>query len=96
MANLSRLPMPIHETYDWQFDGACNDADPATFFSPEFERGPRRTARENAAKAFCARCPVVQECLRHAMSVREPFGVWGGLTAHEREVRQRSEVAAAV
>ncbi|MFY0408198.1 WhiB family transcriptional regulator [Solicola sp. PLA-1-18] len=96
MANLSRLPMPIHETYDWQYEGACNDADPETFFSPEFERGPRRARREDAAKAFCARCPVVKECLEHALQVREPFGVWGGLTTREREELGAREVAAAV
>ena len=37
------------------------------------------------AKALCARCPVVAECLDHALTVREPFGVWGGLNQTERE-----------
>ncbi|MDO9380844.1 MAG: WhiB family transcriptional regulator [Nocardioidaceae bacterium] len=85
MANLTRLPAPTQDSYEWQYDGACNDADPETFFSPEFERGPRRRARENAAKSFCARCPVIDTCREHALSVQEPFGVWGGLTTHERE-----------
>ncbi|MDO9380820.1 MAG: WhiB family transcriptional regulator [Nocardioidaceae bacterium] len=85
MANLSRLPMPIHESYDWQTEGACVGVDTEQFFSPEFERGPRRDAREAAAKAFCARCPVVRECLEHALQVREPFGVWGGLNTKERD-----------
>lgn len=85
MAAIARLPMPIQESYEWQYDGACSAVDPETFFSPEYERGPRRRAREAAAKALCARCPVVESCLRHALDVREPYGVWGGLNATERD-----------
>ena len=85
MASISRLPMPLQEVYDWQYDGACRQVDPETFFSPDAERGPRRRAREAAAKALCAVCPVVQQCLDHALAVREPYGVWGGLNTNERE-----------
>ena len=84
MANIARLPQPLVEVYEWQFEGACREADPELFFSPESERGPRRRARERAAKTFCSRCPVVQQCLQHALKVKEPYGVWGGLTAGER------------
>jgi hypothetical protein len=31
------------------------------------------------------RCPVRAECATHALAVREPYGVWGGLTEDERE-----------
>jgi WhiB family redox-sensing transcriptional regulator len=37
------------------------------------------------AKAVCAQCPVIQNCLRWALAAREPYGVWGGLSAEERE-----------
>ncbi|MGI8613313.1 MAG: WhiB family transcriptional regulator [Nocardioidaceae bacterium] len=85
MASIARLPKPVLESYEWQYAGACSKADPETFFSPESERGPRRRARESAAKSLCARCPVVAECLQHALRVREPYGVWGGLNTGERE-----------
>ena len=85
MASTSRLPDPIQESYEWQHRGACRGVDPETFFSPETERGPRRRSREAVAKALCARCLVVAECLDHALTVREPFGVWGGLNQTERE-----------
>ena len=84
MANISRLPMPLQDLYEWQYDGACRRADPSLFFSPEDERGPRRRARESAAKQLCARCPVIDQCLKHALSAKEPYGVWGGLTPAER------------
>lgn len=85
MAAISRLPMPIQETYEWQYDGACRGVDPEIFFSPDAERGPRRRAREAAAKALCAVCPVIQQCRNHALTVREPYGTWGGLTINERD-----------
>ena len=85
MAELSRLPGPNADLWDWQLQGACRSADPATFFHPEGERGAARRGREAAAKAVCARCPVVEACRRHALAVREPYGVWGGMSEEERE-----------
>jgi WhiB family redox-sensing transcriptional regulator len=34
---------------------------------------------------------VMMECRRHGLEVREPFGVWGGLTEDEREEMYREE-----
>ncbi len=96
MATISRLPAPRQESYEWQYQGACNAADPETFFPPEWERGPRRRSREAKAKSFCAVCPVVQECLSHALDVQESYGVWGGLNATERDHILRSQRHSAV
>ncbi len=85
MADLTRLPGPNADVWAWQLNGACRQADPTVFFHPEGERGPTRLARDLAAKAICARCPVIQQCGAHALQVREPYGVWGGLTEDERE-----------
>lgn len=84
MVNVKRLPMPLLETYEWQYDGACMGADADLFFSPEAERGLKRERRETAAKALCADCPVIERCREHALTVREPYGVWGGLTESDR------------
>ena len=85
MASIGRLPKPLQESYEWQYSAACIGVDESVFFSPDAERGPSRRAREAAAKALCAVCPVRQQCLDHALAVREPYGVWGGLTFNERE-----------
>ena len=85
MADVSRLPGPNADLWDWQLAGACRGEDPALFFHPEGERGQSRTARENAAKVVCATCPVLAQCAAHALAVREPYGVWGGMTEDERE-----------
>jgi WhiB family redox-sensing transcriptional regulator len=85
MTDVRRLPGPNADLWEWQLRGACRGADSTLFFHPEGERGPARSARETAAKAVCARCPVVEECLRQALGTREPYGVWGGTTESERE-----------
>ena len=84
MASIGRLPKPLQESYEWQYDAACVGVDESVFFSPEAERGPSRRNREAVAKAICAVCPVRQQCLDHALAVREPYGVWGGLSINER------------
>jgi WhiB family redox-sensing transcriptional regulator len=87
MADISRLPGPVADIWDWQLQGACRGSDPELFFHPEGERGPARANRELAAKAICASCPVLQQCAAHALLVREPYGVWGGMSEEEREAR---------
>jgi WhiB family transcriptional regulator, redox-sensing transcriptional regulator len=84
--DISRLPGPVADLWEWEVGGSCRHADPALFFHPEGERGPRRRNRDAAAKAVCATCPVMRQCREHALAVREPYGVWGGLTEDEREV----------
>ena len=95
MTDISRLPAPQLEVWEWQLHGACRGHDTELFFHPEGERGPRRANREAAAKAVCASCPVLLACREHALAVREPYGIWGGLSEHEREDQYSREVTAA-
>jgi WhiB family redox-sensing transcriptional regulator len=94
MAEISRLPLPIIDDWEWQYKGACLGMDPEMFFHPDGERGPRRRARINAAKAVCATCPVLQKCRSHALASNEAFGIWGGLTEEERQEIQNRRTAA--
>lgn len=89
MADVRRLPGPIGEVWEWQLQAACRGMDTGYFFHPEGERGPARTRRETGAKAVCRSCPVLVQCRRHALTVHEPFGVWGGLSESEREALAR-------
>jgi len=73
-----------HE-WEWQLQGSCRGADAELFFHPWGERDPSRTRREVAAKAVCAVCPVLRQCRAYALETREPYGVWGGLSEHDRE-----------
>ena len=84
MADLSRLPGRDGQLWEWQVRGACRGMDSSRFFYFDGERGPRRERREAEAKAVCRECPVLDACRAHALQVREPYGIWGGLTEAER------------
>jgi len=85
MAERRRLP-PLREgDWDWRIRAACRETDTSTFYHADNERGLFRVRREMQAKAVCARCPVIENCLRFALRAREPYGVWGGLSPEERE-----------
>ena len=43
-----------------------------------------RERREIRAKAVCQVCPVADECRDYAFAIKEPYGIWGGLTESER------------
>jgi len=84
MTEISRLPGPVMELWEWQYQGACRDADDTLFFHPEGERGSTRRRRAEAAKAICNACPVMLQCREQSLRVRETYGVWGGLSEDER------------
>jgi WhiB family redox-sensing transcriptional regulator len=77
---------PILDQWEWQFEGACNGTDPGAFFLEHNTRGSTKHDKEQRAVAICSNCPVKKECLDHALSVPEVFGVWGGKTEKQREL----------
>jgi WhiB family redox-sensing transcriptional regulator len=95
MADYSRLPGPNADLWDWQLRGLCRGKDSSLFFHPEGERGAARAAREQSAKEICLNCPVQKQCCEHALRVREPYGVWGGMTEEEREAHYQRQKALA-
>ncbi|HET9729991.1 MAG TPA: WhiB family transcriptional regulator [Acidimicrobiia bacterium] len=73
----------VHET--WHLEASCRGPESILFFPPSApERREDREAREARAKAICASCTVQTACLEFALRVREPHGIWGGLTETER------------
>lgn len=70
----------------WQVKAACRGPQAAVFFPPtSFERKDEKLDRERRAKAICATCAVRQPCLDYAVKIREPHGIWGGLSEGERK-----------
>lgn len=69
----------------WQTTALCRGNHSYLFFPPStVERKDERERREQKAKAICTVCPVQQDCLDFALTIREPYGIWGGLTESER------------
>ncbi|MGO9874314.1 MAG: WhiB family transcriptional regulator [Acidimicrobiia bacterium] len=69
----------------WEVRAACRGSESVSFVSPlAGESTSQRRTREATATRICSECPVKRECLDYAMRVREPFGIWGGLTEAER------------
>ena len=72
---------------DWQVRAACRGPQSVAFFPPShFERKSEKLKREEQAKAICATCAVREPCLSYALRIREPHGIWGGLSEAERRV----------
>jgi WhiB family redox-sensing transcriptional regulator len=81
-------PDTLARPSDWRDDAACLEEDPAVFFPKDFGRAAAPLVATEA-KAICARCPVIEACLRHAMNRPEWSGVWGGLDEDERRAIRR-------
>lgn len=66
----------------WHDLAACNGK-PTAMFYPETGEGVRR------AIALCLGCPVRDDCLEHALTFPELFGVWGGMSEKARKKLRR-------
>lgn len=73
----------------WQDRANCLGVDPDLFF-------PRRGEDTRAAKDVCRGCTVRADCLEHAITNGEKFGIWGGMSERERRRirRQRAQASA--
>lgn len=69
----------------WVARAACRGGDTRLFFPGHPDREP-----VTAAKAVCARCPVLRPCLAWALSHPGERGIWGGLTEAERRAARRA------
>lgn len=80
----------LKEKTEQLFDEArCRGMDPEFFF-------PERGQSTAAAKAVCASCPVVVECLQEALDTpsHKDGGIWGGTSERERRYIRRLGVTA--
>lgn len=72
---------------EWMSAAVCASVDPE-LFQQSRDTSPG-VDHSRTAKKICQTCPVVGECLDHALTYWES-GVWGGTTESERrELRRR-------
>ena len=86
MSTIAQQPaLPVtDDAWHWRRFAACGGLDVEIFYHPDGERGHQKNARITRAKQICRRCPVLSECATWALSTREPYGVWGGMSEDER------------
>lgn len=88
------LNLPLEDDLPhWREDAACRADEAAEVFFPGGDRGQTKTMTD-AAKRFCAGCPVRIDCLLYAVETRQEYGVWGGATEPERRRLARKVNAA--
>ncbi|MFP3881411.1 MAG: WhiB family transcriptional regulator [Actinomycetota bacterium] len=75
---------------DWRVRAACSGY-PNSLFFPTAE-GLDEGAIEKA-KAICAICPVIDECLQYALETNQRSGIWGGTSEKERKSLRRKWLA---
>jgi WhiB family redox-sensing transcriptional regulator len=73
---------------DWRDKALCREVDPDLFFP--LGDGPLTRRQIAEAKAVCAGCPVIAECLAFALT-QLPEGIAGGTTPVERVALRRGQ-----
>lgn len=79
-AHTGQVPETRRPT-DWRDTAACTTTHPELFFAG---------GAEEAAKAVCRDCDVINQCLRFALDNGIDHGTFGGVTARDRRSLQRA------
>jgi WhiB family transcriptional regulator, redox-sensing transcriptional regulator len=69
-------------TGNWRVSANCRNGDPERLFVTG--------AKQRDARSVCRGCPVLTQCLSHALDERIEFGVWGGMTERDRRAMLRN------
>jgi WhiB family transcriptional regulator, redox-sensing transcriptional regulator len=88
------LPPPLAREWEWQTLGQCVGYPADVFFPEDVPRGVRHRL-ERQAKSICVGCPVIDQCLLHALNTPEPHGVWGAMTPGERQQYRSAQAGVA-
>lgn len=74
-------------TLAWQSDALCAQIGPEVFF-------PKKGGKSLDPKKVCYDCEVRVQCLDYALEKDERFGIWGGLSAKDRQKVQKRGLSA--
>lgn len=64
----------------WWYESRCFQQGDDIFFGTDDSASSLRKAR-----TYCNECPVVAQCLGHALTQPEEYGIWAGTSARSRE-----------
>jgi len=90
-SNWDEYPLPesdirIPKLPSWQEQAACKELPESVFFgAKDPKKRPSITMKEiKTAKKICIECPVFEDCLLHALTQREEYGIWAGTSGRTR------------
>jgi len=69
---------------DWQTKAHCAGVGVAYYFGDDQDRPTMSIQAVRRASMLCDVCPVFYECLLHALTKREEYGVWAGTSGRVR------------
>ena len=64
---------------DWWSQASCRSIDDSIFFGAG--TSPSNLSR---ARVMCSSCPSMKDCLSHALTQPEDYGVWAGTSVLDR------------
>lgn len=85
MSEYSIDSINVWESYknvNWE-KANCKEIGTNAFYMQDEEQSSKRLAKTEYARTVCAVCPIQFECLTYAFK-HERFGMWGAMTARER------------
>jgi hypothetical protein len=77
--------MPYRRLAEIIQEALCAQIDPELFF-------PDKGGSNREAKEICRACTIVPECLLESLENDFTDGIWGGLSARERQVMKRNKL----
>lgn len=84
------------ERWSWAARAKCRGRETTLWFEADQCDERRETPKVyRDAKRLCDMCEVKEPCLEYALEMREPCGLWGGMTTPQRrkELRKRRREA---
>lgn len=80
----------------WWAGALCRGRGHDIFFGTDDSHTSLKAARE-----FCSNCPVISDCLTHALETPEEYGIWAGTSARNRDlmhdaIRRGHDIASVV
>lgn len=69
---------------EWQLKAHCAGVGLDNYFGNEQEQPTMSFKQIRQASKLCDVCPVYRECLNHALSNKEEYGVWAGTSGRVR------------
>ena len=70
---------------EWHIDAKCANEGYEKFFGSDSDIRPTMsTSQIREAQQVCFSCPVMEQCLTHALRTHEEYGVWGATSGRTR------------